>query len=108
MRSFVTACVAIALVASFASVSRAAECRSLASVVASAQSIKANTGDGGHVSIHIKDEPTEANKTQYDSEADFTKAFANWRGLSETRIATLKLAPKSCSGNKDGSYRISG
>jgi hypothetical protein len=101
MRSFVTACLAIALVASFASVSRAAECRSLASVAASAQSIAANKTSGGHVSIHIKGEATQADKTQYDSEADFRRAFANWRGLSETRIATLKLTPKSCSGSGD-------
>ena len=101
MRSFATACLAIVFATLFSGMTHAAQCRAVQTVISSAASVAANNTAGGHVSIHIKGMATDVNKTQYDSEADFTKAFTNWKDLSESRIATLKLQPKDCSGNKD-------
>ena len=101
MRCFVAACVATVFATWFPNMGYAAQCRATQSVISSAASVAANNADGGHVSIHIRGMPTQANKTQYDDEADFTKAFRNWKDLSEARIATLRLEPKACSGNRD-------
>jgi hypothetical protein len=69
----------------------AEECRIKDSIVKSAASLKANTTAGGHVSIHVKGQPTEAGKSQFDSEKVFVGAFKAWE-----KMAKPKPEPKEC------------
>jgi hypothetical protein len=56
----------------------AAACRVTNGVTNSTASIAANTGAGGHVSMHIKGNATEATKSQFNTFADFTTSWNNW------------------------------
>lgn len=75
----------------------AAECRKTANVVESAQSVAKNTEKGGHVSIHVKGQKTEAGKSQFHSESDFTSAFTKWKNDT-----TNRPTPKNCGGSNAG------
>jgi hypothetical protein len=76
----------------------AAECRKTSSVDTSAGSVGANTDAGGHVSIHVKGQKTEATKSQFNSEAAFTSAWAAWAEYSGNKGPT----PKTCGGGNSG------
>lgn len=73
----------------------AAQCRATASVTNSAASVEANTLADGHVSIHIRGNPTEAGKSQFNSAANFTAAWANWAAYSGPKGPD----PKICGGS---------
>lgn len=75
----------------------AKDCRETPSVVESAQSLAKNTEKGGHVSIHVKGQKTEAGKSQFNSEADFTSAFTSWKNDT-----TNSPTPKNCGGSNAG------
>jgi len=95
-RVFKIASVLFALL--FASTSASAkDCRQTITVVESAESLAKNTAKGGHVSIHVKGQKTEARKSQFDSEADFTNAFTLWKN-----DATRSPKPKNCGGKDEG------
>lgn len=72
--------------------SHAAECRKTSSVDKSATSLQANTDAGGHVSIHVMGQKTEAGKSQFLSEADFLSAWGAWSGYSGPKGPD----PKTC------------
>lgn len=95
-RVFKIASVLFALL--FASTSASAKnCRETSTVVESAESLAKNTAKGGHVSIHVKGKKTEAGKSQFDSEADFTNAFTLWKN-----DLTKSPKPKNCGGSNEG------
>src|SRR5688500_1837305 len=72
----------------------AAECRATKSVKDSAASVSANTAAGGHVSIHVKGNKTEAGKSQFQSEADYKSAWTAWVNYTGPKGPT----PKVCGG----------
>jgi hypothetical protein len=78
-----------------ASGAQAAECRATTSVDASAASVAANTKDKGHVSIHVAGYPTEAGKSMFQSEADFTASFKKWKNHTGAKGPK----PKVCGGS---------
>lgn len=56
----------------------AAQCRVTPAVTNSAAGVAANTEAGGHVSIHIKGNPTETGKSQFNTAVNFTTAWTTW------------------------------
>lgn len=72
-------------------------CRASKFVLESAASLKANTEKGGHVSIHVKGQKTEATKSQFKDEASFQAAWTVWAEYSGAKGPT----PSTC-GGKDG------
>jgi len=76
----------------------AADCRDTKTVDDSAASLQANADAGGHVSIHVKGQKTEAGKSQFASAQDFVNSFNTWRAQTKNP----KPAPKTC-GGKGGS-----
>lgn len=83
---------AVALLAT--TTAEAAECRKTDAVEKSAESLSKNTSAGGHVSIHVKGQTTEATKSQFNSEGDFTSAWSAWAAYSGNKGPT----PKTCGG----------
>jgi len=78
-----------------ASGAQAAECRATSSVDSSAASVAANTKAGGHVSIHVAGNPTEAGKSMFQSEADFKSSFKKWKDHTGAKGPK----PKTCGGS---------
>jgi hypothetical protein len=99
MKTMNASCLAIAVATLFCTASaHAAECRVTSSVEASATSVQANTDAGGHVSIHVRGNKTEAGKSQFQSGANFTSAFQQWSAYSGPKGPT----PKPCGGGDKG------
>lgn len=72
----------------------AADCKKTSSVTQSAASLQANTSAGGHVSIHVEGQKTEAGKSQFLSEADFQAAWNAWAAYAGPKGPD----PKTCGG----------
>ncbi|ELX09335.1 hypothetical protein Jab_2c14010 [Janthinobacterium sp. HH01] len=85
-----------AILAGLAAGAHAGECRLSSSVDKSADSVAENTEAGGHVSTHIVGDKTEAGKTQFDTAASFTSAFATWKSATTGKGGVP--APKTCGG----------
>lgn len=85
--------------------SLAAECRVTENVKASVKSMADNTAMEGHVSIHIRGQPTQAGKSQFDSWDQFKAAFTTWQSypgpkgpkpaVCGTRAAESDCVPES-------------
>lgn len=77
---FGAALAALVLCLISAAPAQAAECRATADVNASVKSMADNTAMEGHISIHIRGQPTEAGKSQFDSWDQFKGTFTTWKG----------------------------
>lgn len=78
-----------------------AQCRATPAVINSAASIPANTAAGGHVSIHIAGNPTQADKSQFNTVADFNTAWTAWRQYGGPFTNGMP-EPKNCGGGAGG------
>lgn len=74
---------------------QAAECRATKSVIDSTADQATNTAMGGHVSIHIAGQKTEAGKSQYANWAQFQALFQQWQANGDGKSPK----PKTCGGS---------
>ncbi len=79
---------------------QAEDCRNTDKVVASAASVQANINLKGHVFMHVEGYKTEQGKTLFNSQNDFTSAFARWRTATGGRSGNPK--PTTCGGGNSG------
>jgi hypothetical protein len=89
---------AVAALLVLAGHAQAAACKVTQSVVNSAASLQANATAGGHVSIHIQGQPTEAGKSQFTGWTAFNGAFTTWSNHTGPKGPT----PKTCGGGSAG------